>query len=206
MLVGPGHVDDGSLGGVVSDHGPVTRQAGNGGDINDTAALLVDHCRQEGLADKVGSLDIDGKDPVPIFFAGFVKFAMDHNSGIVDEGVDGREPVENRLLSLFNVSGIADIGLNKNNPGWGIFLAELVCYGCPLLGITADQNGIPIMLQENFGGGQSNSGGATGNNNCLHFLICPFHNLSMIDYATFGCAWLLTAELFIIKLISKGSE
>ena len=77
--------------------------AGDRGDVDDAAVVLLDHRRHDGLAADEGPVEIDAQ-----YFAPFLEVSVPYrlvdagDPGIVDENVDLADGLEGRVAGLFH--------------------------------------------------------------------------------------------------------
>src|SRR5260370_16644441 len=91
--------------------------AGDRGDLNDAAVILLDHRRHDRLAADEGPVEIDAQNLVPFLEVGFPYRLVDSgDAGIVDENVDSAERIEGGICRLFNSGGHSPVYPHTPDP------------------------------------------------------------------------------------------
>src|SRR5712692_8412386 len=91
--------------------------AGDRGDVDDAAVILLDHRRHDRLAADEGPVEIDAQNLAPFIEVGFPYRLVDPgDAGIVDENVDSAERLEGGICRLFNRGQIRHVDLERRNP------------------------------------------------------------------------------------------
>src|ERR1700730_17336861 len=101
--------------------------AGDRGDVDDAAVILLDHRRHDRLAADEGPVEIDAQNLAPFLEVGFPYRLVDPgDAGIVDENVYFAERCERSVFCLFNRGQIRHVDLERRDAG-ADFLGSLVC-------------------------------------------------------------------------------
>src|SRR5450631_264181 len=92
--------------------------AGDRGDVDDAAVILLDHRRHDRLAADEGPVEIDAQNLAPFLEVGFPYRLVDSgDAGIVDENVDFAERCERSVCRLFNRGQIRHVDLERRDAG-----------------------------------------------------------------------------------------
>jgi len=111
----------GGIGAAVED----AAKAGDGGGVDDDAALLREEDLREGFArEEEGAFDVDAEDVVELLLGGGDGVAGDADAGVVAEDVESAEEADGFGDEVFAVLGAGDVALEADGLGLG-FLEEL---------------------------------------------------------------------------------
>src|ERR1700687_4349446 len=101
--------------------------AGDRGNVDDAAVILLDHRRHDRPAADEGPVEIDPQNLAPFLEVGFPFRLVDAgDAGIVDENVYFVERCERSVCRLFNRSQIRHVDLERRDAG-ADFLGSLLC-------------------------------------------------------------------------------
>src|SRR4030081_475453 len=90
--------------------------AGDRGDVDDTAVILLDHARYDRLAADEGPVEIDAQHLAPFLEVGLPYRLVDSgDAGIVDENVDLAERFERGVSRLLNRGKIRHVDLDRGH-------------------------------------------------------------------------------------------
>src|SRR5258706_2033574 len=90
--------------------------AGDRGDVDDAAVILLDHRRHDRLAADEGPVEVDAQSLAPFLEVGFPYRLVDSgDAGIVDENVDLAERFERGVFRLLNRGKIRHVDLERRN-------------------------------------------------------------------------------------------
>ena len=92
---------DRGLGGVVLQVAAACDDGTDGGDVNDGAALVAAHQRNRRLGTEDVAHQVDAEDLVPARRARLFDLLVFANAGIVDEDIDGSNPLSSTGESVF---------------------------------------------------------------------------------------------------------
>src|SRR6202790_787101 len=96
--------------------------AGDRGDVDDAAVILLDHRRHDRLAADEGPVKIDAQNLAPFLEVGFPYRLVDSgDAGIVDENVYFAERLEGGICRLFNRGQIRHVDLERRDAGADFF-------------------------------------------------------------------------------------
>ena len=112
-----GELEHGALGASIGEHAFAAAQAPTGGDIDNLAALLLDHLRQyrPAAVELAGQVGIHAV--VPIRIGQFVQrlaHILGVAAGVVDQDIDPAQLPQRRLRHRIDLIGAGDVGLRDH--------------------------------------------------------------------------------------------
>ena len=155
---------EGELGAGIGCNPGNDNLADNRGDIDDLAATLPLHVRNDGLDGVDGPQPVCGNQLIQMRDRDFCNAAVLSNSGVVDQHVDSAESLRAQAGHLLNLDGVGDVGFNRNSLG-----TQGVRQGLQLIDGARRQRQAGSFGGEEPGGRGPDAAGGAGNDDNFIF-------------------------------------
>ena len=145
--------------------------AGYGADIDDAAALAVDHVPAEHLAPEPQRVEVHVEDPAPLLVGDLQCWAVDACAGVVDEHIYGAELVDRRGENAFDLRSRRDVGNYGLAPPTDVSQFLLDLYRRRL--ISPDGDDVGASFGQGAGEGSAQPSRRAGDDRCTASQIEP---------------------------------